>query len=281
MAFTNVTTVRKHLTEFRRTLKNVNDLMFRLSGDDPQDLPHKGIKSSSEKVKGKKLSRPFCEMVVLGDGITALSHSELVVDSVAVARDQSLTEVYSENIDYMVNYGEGTISRIESGAIEAGRKVAVWYYYFQVYARDVDYGIDYGAGKIKRLPDGNIEEGQLVWIDYEVETGMFADDMMARAIAEAHTDLESRIDEIHADSQDTLLEVAETYLAVQILARMKGLEVLQSEFINPSQKTEISEDYLNLGDSYGKQAERILEPYLKKKDTLAFPKVIRNASGSK
>jgi hypothetical protein len=280
MAFTNVTTVRKHLSEFKRTLKSVENLTLRLSGEEKLDLPHKGIKPSSEKVKGREQNQPFFETVTLGDGAVSLSHSELVIDSVVAARDQSLTQVYQENIDYRVDHSLGTITRIADGAIESGQKTAVWYYYFKLYSGGVDYVIDYGGGNISRVPDGDLEEGQVVWIDYAVETGEFSDDVVARAIEEAHADLMEQVDEKYADSADDLLEVAETYLALEILSRMKGLEVLQSEFIDPTNKNSISADYLNLGRSYGEQAERLLEPYLKEKSSLAFPRIARNNPGN-
>ena len=280
MAFTNVTTVRKHLSDFERTLKSVENLILRLNGEDSLELPHKGIKSSSEKVKGRERNQPFFEMVTLGDGAAGLSHSELVNDSVVAAKDQSLTQVYQENIDYRVDYSLGTITRIEGGAIESGQKAAVWYYYFTLYTRGVDYAIDYNSGNIRRLPDGALEDGQVVRIDYEVETGEFVDDIVARAIEEAHADLMGRVDDKYADSPDDLLEVAETYLALEILSRIKGLEVLQSEFIDPTSRNSISADYLDLGRSYGEQAARLLEPYLKEKTSLAYPRIARNDPGN-
>lgn len=280
MAFTNISTVRKHLSEFKRTLKSVENHILRLSGEDELDLPHKGIKPSSEKVKGREQNQPFFETVTLGDGEVSLSHNELVVDSVVAARDQSLTQVYQENVDYRIDHHLGTISRVEDGAIESGQTTAIWYYYFKVYTVGVDYAIDYGAGNVRRLADGDVEDGQVVWIDYEVETGEFSDDMVTRAIEEAHVDLMGRVDEKYGDSADDLLEVAETYLALEILSRMKGLEVLQSEFIDPSNKNSISAYYLNLGQSYGEQATRLLEPYLKAKSSLAYPRIARNNPGS-
>jgi len=276
MAFTNVTIVSKHLAEFKRTLRSVENQMFRMIGDEFLELPHKSMKQSSELVKGKELNQPSYERVTLDDGQISLNKTEIIPESVVVAADQSLSVIYHENIDYTVDYKNGLISRNASGGITSGQEVSVWYFHYTLYTRNNDYTIDYAAGKIRRLADGSVENGQVVWIDYEIEAGSFSDDMINQAVDEAHVYVEARIGEEYLDSPDSILEVAETYIALDILARMKGLEVLQSEFVGSSQKSSVSTDYLNLGRSYREQADRILEEYAKPKDNLVGPLKIRN-----
>jgi hypothetical protein len=278
MAFTNVTIVSKHLAEFKRTLRSVENQIFHLSGEEFIELPHKGITQSSEIVKGKELNQPVYEKVTLDDGQVSLNKSEIIPESVVVARDQSLSVIYNENIDYTVDYKSGLISRTENGGIVSGQEVSVWYFTYTVYARNNDYVFDYKSGKIKRLTEGAVENGQVVWIDYEIEAGSFSDDMIQQAVEEAHTYVEMQISEEFLDSSDNILEVAETYIALDILARMKGLEVLQSEFVGSSQRSSVSTDYIMMGRSYREQADKILERYSNPEDSLASPRKIRNKS---
>ncbi|MBD3216635.1 MAG: hypothetical protein GF310_00070 [candidate division Zixibacteria bacterium] len=258
MAFTNITIVRKHLAEFRRPQKLVENLLFRLSGDEPLELPHKGIRIGTEKVKGKEFNQPQSETITIAANPVSLGHSNLVADSVVAASDRSLTKIYRENIDYLVDYSAGTVSRIEGGEIESGQEITVWYYHYRLYQKDSDYAISYASGKITRLPEGSLEDGQIVWVDYEIETGIFSDEMITRSVEEAHLIVHGCIAEEYLESSDSLLELAETYIALEILSRMKGLEVMQSTYVNPSVKSSLGKEYLELGQSYRSEADRIL-----------------------
>lgn len=277
MAYTNVTVVRKHLADFSRTLKEIENLLLKFDTEDSLELPHKGIKSSSEKVKAREANEPDQESLVLANSAVSLSNPELVPDSVVVAKDSSLTTIYLENIDYTVADNAGAITRISGGNISSGQTVIVWYFYFRVYQKNTDYAIAYDSGKLTRITDGAIESGQNVYLDYKIENVSFSDESVARAIEEAHVVLLEFVDEQYNNCSDNALEVAETYLALDILARMKGLEVLQADFINPSQKNIVSDNYLSIGVSYYKQASDLLQRYLKPGGNLAFPTKIRKS----
>ncbi len=247
-----------------------------MSGDEPLELPHKGIKIGSEKVKGKEYNQPVYEAVIIADNPVSLGHANLITDSVVAASDQSLTTIYRENIDYIIDYNAGTISRIEAGGIQSGKEVSVWYYHFRLYQKDVDYAVDYASGKITKLPGGELDAGQMVWVDYEVEAGIFSEEMISRSVEEAHTIVCANIAVEYLESSDRLLEIAETYIALEILARMKGLEVMQSTFVNPSQKSSIGMQYLQLGQSYRAEAENILVRYGAPSEALTYGIKIRN-----
>ena len=216
------------------------------------------------------------EAVTIADNPVSLGHAHLITDSVVAAADQSLTTIYRENIDYIVDYRAGTISRIDGGGIQSGARISVWYYHFRLYQKDVDYAIDYASGKVTRLPGGELDAGQTIWVDYEIEAGIFSDEMISRSVEEAHTIVCGNIAEEYLESSDRLLEVAETYIALEILARMKGLEVMQSTFINPSRKSSIGKQYLQLGQSYRAEAENILVRYGAPSEALTYGIKIRN-----
>jgi len=276
MPFTNVTLVRKHLTEFSRTLKNIENLQVRFIDSDTIELPQKGIKNSSECVKAREVNQPEEEEITLGDSVVSLARSNLVPDSMVVAHDQSLTQIYKVNSDYSVNYKTGTITRQENSAIAMGQSVAVWYYYFRQYERGIDYSFNYSSGTLTRFPEGALESGQIIYLDYEIESVSFSDDSVARAIEEAHVILKNNLDEAYQNSSEEIFEIAETYLAVNILARIKSLEILQTDYIDISQKKQISDNFLATGEKYSQEADRIMRDYYKTGGSLSFPTRIRN-----
>ena len=276
MSFTNVTLVRKHLTEFSRTLKNVENLVLRFVDDDKIELPQKGIKQNTECVKAREINQPVEEEITLGDSAVNLVWSHLVPDTVVVALDQSLTRIYQIGSDYSVDYKSGTITRLSGGSIEIGQSVAVWYFYFRKYERGVDYSFNYSSGVLTRLPEGEIESGQIVYLDYEIESVTFADDTVARAIEEAHAVLKNNLAEEYRDSSDEIFEIAETYLAVNILSRIKSLEILQSDYIDISQKKQISDNFLTTGEKYRQEADKMMRDYYQTGGNLSFPTRIRN-----
>jgi hypothetical protein len=157
MAYTNIELVRKHLQESVRSEGKVENHKIKLDGVDALVLPHAGLIASSERVKGKEQVVPARESVVLYDEPKSLSKSELLPDSVVAAKDSSLTEIYAENVDFVVDYTSGTITRIADGNLESGQSVTTWYYYFTLYSKDEDYLISvlllHSLLEGRRLPD--------------------------------------------------------------------------------------------------------------------------------
>ncbi len=257
-------------------MRTIEDFNFRLTGSDDLDLPHKNIRQESEKIKGREKSSPEFQQVVLADDPVSLNHTEIIPQSVAVASDQSLGTVYRENVDFHVDHKNGLIKRLPDGSIFSGSNIAVWYYHYRIYTRNTDYAMFYSAGKIKRLPEGAIEDGQAVWIDYEIEAGSFSDDMLSQALEEANAIIRGQIREEYLSSDDSRLTVAETYLTLSVLARMKALEMLQSQYIDAHDRSGMADEYMRLGKTYSEQADSILYDFRKAFGSISFPTRIRN-----
>lgn len=271
MAYTNIELVRKHLQESVRTEGKVENHRVILSGVETVVLPHAGLIAGSERVKGKEQIAPARESVVLYDEPKSLSKSALLPDSVVAAKDSSLTEIYAENVDFVVDYASGTITRMADGNIESGQSVTIWYYYFTLYSKDEDYLISYQNGEVTRLEDGNIADGQIVWIDYEIESGLFADDVITNAIIEASTQLEDRIDSNVVDDATSVLTIAETYLTVSILTQIRALEIIQSSALSASSRAGLSSQLLEISNRYRQEYDDIIKPFLKTGSRLSGP----------
>jgi hypothetical protein len=271
MAYTNIELVRKHLQESIRSGGRIENHCVRLEGLETIVLPHAGLIADSERVKGKAQAAPASESVVLLDEPLLLARSDIIPESTAAAKDSSLTEIYTENVDYILDYLVGTIRRIPGGGIESGQSVVIWYYNFTLFSKDQDYLISYQNGELTRVDSGRIADGQTVWIDYEIESGLFADDVITNAINEASAQIESRIESVASDDSAFVLTIAETYLTISILTQIRALEVIQSSALSATGRSGLSAQLLEISNRYRQEYEDMIKPFQKAGSRLAGP----------
>ncbi|MBU1470709.1 MAG: hypothetical protein KJ723_08485 [candidate division Zixibacteria bacterium] len=271
MPYTNIELVRKHLQESEQSTGQIENHLIRPDGLTAVQLPHAGIVDGSEKVKGKEQIAPARETISLAGEASSLSRGDLIAESVVIASDSSLTQIFTENIDYTVNYTSGGITRIPTGLIQSGQDVSVWYYHYKIFEKGIDYLISYQNGTITRVDGGSIEDGQMLWIDYEIESGLFSDDVITNAVVEASAQLDSRIDETLAESVISVLTIAETYLAVSILTQIRALDVLQSSSLSSANKGNVSTRFLEVSSRYRNDFEDMIRPYLRPATRLSGP----------
>lgn len=227
MGFTNIDLIKKHILEHEIGTLSKENVACRLVGETPFQLPHMVLLSGSEKVKAKEQNIPTQEAISFpSSDPVQLLHQELIPDTVVVANDSSLGEIYMENADYSIDYDNGRLTRLPDGSIPQATSVVIWYLYFRIYTKDTDYQIDYSKGQIKRKNSGEIENGQWVLVDYQVEFALLSDEVIENSIREANDQILKYIDSIHANSTDQSLVTAETYLAVSILCNIKALEAM-------------------------------------------------------
>ncbi|MCK4385954.1 MAG: hypothetical protein KAW52_06790 [candidate division Zixibacteria bacterium] len=270
MSFTNIDLVKKHIREHQLGATNIENVSCHLLGQSPFQLPHISILPNSEKVKGKEQNVPTQESISFSSSDTAsLAHQELIPDTVVVAKDSSLGEIYVENIDYSIDYDNGRVTRIEDGSIPEGTEVVIWYLWFRIYTKDADYNIDYTKGQLTRIGTGVIEDGQWVLADYTVEFGLLNDEVIKNALVEANDKILKVIDPSYSNSTDQSLVTAETYLAVSILCNIKALEVMTQ---NPgSTGKSLSLAWSNMSSIYWERAFDLLKKFRKDPGSLCSP----------
>jgi hypothetical protein len=276
MSFTNISLVKKHISEHRLGVFEMENHPVHLTGSSAVKLPDSNIQFDSEKVKGKEISSPVQEDISFssGDSIQLL-HSELIQDTVVVASDSSLGKVYVENLDYSIDYDNGKIVRISDGSIPEGSSVVVCYLYYRIYQKDTDYRIDYQKGELSRLASGEIEDGQWVLLDYKVEYGFLNDDTIAQALNEANERVLKFIDPSYYESEDQGLITAETYLTVSILCNIKAVESLNLS-LSPYNAQLVSKSWNMMAEVYSKQAYLVLSDFAKTSSTLFSPRSVRS-----
>ena len=219
MDLTSISQVRSHLYRLNVGEGEVRGHAVRLISNDYVSLPHAHILSASETVKAIRNRIPFSEMIAIDAEPASLAHQYLVSDTVVCAGDSSLSIVYQENIDYLIDYSAGTVARVDGGAINPGSEVIIWYLYYHVYQRGVDYYFDYERGRLRRMTSGSIEEGQELLVDYHLGSSEFSDSEIEQCISEAGSEILHMIDPEYHESTDPALQTAATCLTLAILCR--------------------------------------------------------------
>ncbi|MBD3233466.1 MAG: hypothetical protein GF315_07045 [candidate division Zixibacteria bacterium] len=275
MPFTTIQIVKKHLVDYRLGTKNIEDESIIIPTSDPVNLQFGNIREDSEKVKAKELSSPLIEEPTFNQNDQIiLSHPELIYDTVVVASNSSMSVLYTENLDYSVDYNNGIITRIPSGQIPQLAEVTVWYLYYKIYSEGVDYKINYTNGEITRLETGELEPNQMLLVDYVSLYGNIVDEAISNAIDEANAKVLAMIDPAYQGSTDQALITAETYMTLAIISRIKAIEAAGRPENTASGYR--GDFWLALSKSYAAEAIQLLEPYSRTMSTLMPPALAKS-----
>lgn len=264
MSWTDLATVRKHLSDAEVAATVIENEEHILSGTDQVQLAYKSLASNSEEVKTVDLASPYSEgaTVLSGTNWVNLDHQDLVPDTVVVAGDQALDTIYIEGTDFVVDDELGRIKRVAGTSIPDGGTVYIWYFYYTIHVKDTDYEIDYSGGKLNRIDGGGIADGSTVYVDYSTSAGTVTDDLITEAITEAEDKILARLkDEYSASSTDQGLKTGATELALAIVCNAKAMDIMIK---NPSDESDgAAKQWRALSKRYERQAWRTLDRFLK------------------
>lgn len=222
MSYTNVELVRKYISFGNIPGGSQKDYPVTFTGLEKVLLPGHSIVADSVVVKAIGSAEPSYEQVTLGDGAISLAHTQLIPNSAAIATDNSLGTIYIENVDFSLDYNEGTLIRINGGSISGGSKVSLWYSYYTKYNENSDYSVNYDTGSITRLAGGAIQVGQLVLVDYQLLQSFLNDEIIIEAVNQANAIIEGEVDTGESFGADLVLQTAATYLAISLLCRIEA-----------------------------------------------------------
>ena len=249
MSYTNKELVYFHINFDNQTAGKYKNLAIVMTGSDWIDLPGCNLSADSVAVKAVKVNAPSSEIIVPGDSAISLARSDLLACSVVVASDSSLGTIYIENVEYSIDYANGTISIISGGNIIPGTSLIVWYQHYSRYNEEVDYRIDYQSGKIKRLASGAIADNQTIYIDFHMNASQVGEEAIIEAVAEANSVIESMVDPEGRFGADLTLQTSATYLAVSIACRMLAIDEMKTNGANSTR----SNSWLAVSESYRKR----------------------------
>jgi hypothetical protein len=248
------------------------DVPVQLTGTSPVAIGHGRLKSGTVIVKGKEIGAPRFEQVAIDGEPVKLACDQLIPDSMVVASDTSLGKIYTENLDYSADYPAGKLLRLADGAIPEAASVAVWYFCYRLYSEGIDYSINLTRGTIRRLAGGDIEDGQVVFIDYQTQAGFFTDNQITQAIGEADDRLRLIVDPQQLDETNQSLVVAESYLAIAILCRIKAVSSLEPA---SGQDGRQAEGWLQLAECYERDGLRLAGRFARAGTGLSGPTAVR------
>jgi hypothetical protein len=268
MSYTNAEMVRKYISLGNLPGGWQKDYLVVFNGLEEVLLPGHSIIKDSVTVKAIACVEPTYEDVVLNDSPIALTNEQLIPNSVAAASDSSLGKIYSENVDFSIDYTDGKITRIDGGDIASGSKTSLWYNYYKRYNENTDYSVNYLAGKISRLAGGAIQIGQMVLVDYQLMQSYLDDEIIIEAVNQANVIVEDRIDTEQYFGADLVLQTAATYLAISLLCRIEAAGCLRYGG-NGGAETRW---WLSLADSYRSDFEKLIKKFHPDTSKLSHPK---------
>ena len=269
MNLTGISQIRNHLYRLTVGSGDIRNCALRLKADEFTNLPHAHILSGSETVKAITDTIPSSEAVILGSSPVSLKYRPLAIDTVVCAGDSSLSHLYQENRDYIIEYAAGLITRIDGGSIPADSKALVWYLYYHVYQRQVDYYIDYPRGRLRRIASGDIEEGQELLVDYLLGSSEFSDSEIEQCITEAEAEIAHIIDPDYHNSTDPALQTAATFLALSLLCRNSA--GITATGLGGTDRSSLV--WLELAQSYRQTAMRLLTWFRRETPNLKPPRL--------
>ena len=256
MSYTNVELARHHLVAAFPAQEKVYDQAVILESDYITFF-NGPIEQSSAMVKSVQSNAPTRVTVTLNSERTSLSSSPLVRGSVVVASDSSLGTVYTENVDYVIDYALGDLVLKEGGALTTGQSVTVWYQDYFVYSAGSDYQLDAEGGRIKILSGGDIASGETVYLDYAPVYKSFNEEILSKAVLEANGLIEREVDPDSQFGADPVLQASATYRALEIICRASAARELSS--LRGEDRTALA--WIKLAEGYAARSEQLLRSF--------------------
>jgi hypothetical protein len=261
MPLTNLETIKKIIQTENVFIPNVYNERVELPLFERGQLTHPNVSEASETVKIIRHAAPVADTgnpVTLNTGVPyQLDWTRLVWDTVVVADSLALTNVWIENLDFVIDYFAGTITIADpANNIADGDQVFVWYVPFTVLTRNDDYSFHYDEGQLNRRSGSSIPSNAYVYVDYRHADVTITDRAIVEAIAQAEAWIEPRLRPGMAmTSDDRGLMSAATHLTLYILClsqSFKELNVAGHDISDDlaEQWHDLAEKYLTIANSH-------------------------------
>lgn len=257
MLYTSVEKVKQHLIPVFPVRDTVFDQPVILSNSDFVTFFGGAIDSDSLKVKSIQSNYLKKTNITLGSESTSLPDQLLIRETFVAASDSSLGTVYTENVDYIVDYANGRLTIKSGGAFSPGMTIYIWYGYYDTYNNSSDYAIDASNGKIRRTANGDITSGETVYLDYQPLLESFNDVIIQNAVDEANALIEKTIDPDQQFGVEPVLQTAATYRAVEIVSRASASRELSSL----RGEHNVALTWIKLAEEYSSKADKLIESF--------------------
>lgn len=257
MSYTSSEQIRHHLVIPFPIEDQVMDQPVTMSGSDYVRFYGGAVDAESFRVKSIRSRKPTRTTITFSNGSTVIAANSIVPDSVVVASDSSLGTVYVENVDYIVDYGNGSLAMKAGGVLSSNDQVTVWFLPYALYESTNDYSLDATHGRIRRLAGGDIAVGETAWIDYRPVYVSVADEIVDNAVTMANGMIEREVDLEGQYETDSSLSAAATYRALEIVCRAAASRELASQ----GGADKVAAGWMKLSDDYATRSDLLLRNF--------------------
>lgn len=215
------------------------------------------VDADSIVIKGRRARTPVRTSVTLAAAPVSIGATHLESGTVVVASDSSLGTVFTENVDFTVDYTKGEIAVREGGGLSVGDTITLWYTPFEPFVGGTDFQLDADHGSVRRLVSGRIAPGETALIDYRPVHASFSDAIVETAVSEANAVIERTVDPKREFGADPTLALAATYRALAIICRTAASRALSA----PSGSDRIAIAWMKLAEDYSTRSESFLNEF--------------------
>jgi len=268
MSYTTAAEVRHNLVTPFAVSTQIENQSLIITGSDYLKFYGNSVSKGTVRVKTIISHDQTLIAITIITGTTSISSLPVVPGSVVVATDSSLGKIYTENLDYTIDYAKGTLSTRSGGALVGGEKIAIWYLPFFLYTEGADYVLKNEKGEIRKLSGGAIADGENLFLDYNPEFLVFDDELINSAVATANALVEREIDPSAQIVSDLTLNAIATYRAMEIISRASASRELAS--LRGEDKIAIA--WLKLADDYYRKSELMMQTFRPAANSLRAPK---------
>ena len=257
MSYTNIEMVRHHLATEFPIQDEVYDQMVVFGSDDYISFFSGAVDEASLAVKSLQSNEPERKQIILGNGANAIDSFPLQRGSVVVASDSSLGRVYTENVDYVIDYNNAQLYIKDNGGLSGEDTIIIWYISYSLYTNNTDYQIDDENGKIRRMTGGGIAPNETVLIDYTPIYKSHTEEVLNNAVLEANNLIENEIDPDQIYGADPVLQAAATYRALEIVCQTAAARELSS--LRGDEKSALV--WIKLADVFAVRSDKFMRSF--------------------
>ena len=253
MSYTNIELIKKHIEFIQPVSESIFNQLVVCNSNSGIKIFNGSILENSVKVKTINSTKPTKKTVTISEDSFAIHTTPIVRDSLICASDSSLGRLYTEHIDFVIDYQNAVCTIKAGGQLALTDTITFFFIPYSVYSENSDYKIDYPYGEIQRITTGNIQVGESLYIDYAPVYNNYTDDILTNAVTEANAIIERDVDPNKEFGADLVLQTAATYRTLEILCRSSAMR----ELIASSKKDNVN-SWLKLADMYLQRAENLV-----------------------
>jgi len=257
MSYTNTELVRHHLATEFPIRDQVYDQIVVFNSDDYISFFSGAVDESLLIVKSIQTNESEQKKIILGSGANAVDSFPLQRGSVVVASDSSLGTIYTENIDYIIDYNDSQLYIKDDGDLASGDTITVWFRKYVLYVNNTDFQVDDENGKIRRMSGGDIAINETVLIDYTPVYKSHTEEVLNNAVLEANSLIENEIDPDQIYGADPVLQAAATYRALEIICQTAAARELSS--LRGEDKSALV--WMKLADVFAERSDKFMRSF--------------------